>query len=536
MMHKEYDAIIIGLGLNGSWVAKELTESGLNVLALDQGHLLKKNYFKDLPISSEKKTIKDKFYDLKNKIFLNKRDNKKAILLRRWQKIWQTFSEDPFISKFENFQWYRPNVVGGRGHVWGRVSPRFTNREFEAKWTKRNEYKWPFKLKQIKKNYDEVEKILILGGKKNKNGFNNSAKYLRKRSLNIAENELKKKLSKYSDFKNFNVSPVLEYEPGPISPMLDLAIKTKKLKILDNMIVKNLVFNKNNLVNGVKVVNKINLNEKIFRAQIIVLSASPLQSVRILRNSVSNFFPRGVGNSSNLLGKYIFDHIHCFRDIKFDFNKKNFEIHNSETFNPFKPNTESHGFFILPSRKKYTKKSFKNLFSIHGYVSLKEKKLHIDSFGEMIPRKENRIEFDFKNKNIFGLPKPVINFQYNNKEKLMWNSQNQNINKLVNKFYNLSHIKKNKINLNKIKTFKQKKPKAGSSSHEMGGARMGTTIKNSVVNKDGRLWDSPNVIICDASIFPSAGYQNIALTSMALAIKNSRNIIKIKKNGKLTTI
>ena len=61
---------------------------------------------------------------------------------------------------------------------------------------------------------------------------------------------------------------------------------------------------------------------------------------------------------------------------------------------------------------------------------------------------------------------------------------------------------------------------------------MGTTIqnRNSVVNKDGRLWGlSKCDYFCDASIFPSAGYQNIALTSMALAIKNSRNTTKNKK-------
>ena len=71
-MHKEYDAIIVGLGLNGSWAAKELTESGLNVLAIDQGYLLKKNYFNNSPIASDTLTVKDKFFFFKNKIILNK--------------------------------------------------------------------------------------------------------------------------------------------------------------------------------------------------------------------------------------------------------------------------------------------------------------------------------------------------------------------------------------------------------------------------------------------------------------------------------
>ena len=238
-MHKEYDAIIVGLGLNGSWAAKELTESGLNVLAIDQGYLLKKNYFNNSPIASDTLTVKDKFFFFKNKILLNKKQNEDALLLRRWKDLWQKFYNDPFVSKNENFEWYRSNALGGRGHVWGRVSPRFTIREFKAKWLKKTDYKWPFKIEEINKIYKEIEKTLILGGQKNNNGFNNSANYLKKRSFNIVENELKKKLAKISYFNNFNVSPVLEYEPGPLSPMLDLAIKTKKLKIMNNTIVKN---------------------------------------------------------------------------------------------------------------------------------------------------------------------------------------------------------------------------------------------------------------------------------------------------------
>ena len=40
---------------------------------------------------------------------------------------------------------------------------------------------------------------------------------------------------------------------------------------------------------------------------------------------------------------------------------------------------------------------------MQGYISIKQNKLHLDPSGN-VSRKENRIEFDFKNKNKFGLP------------------------------------------------------------------------------------------------------------------------------------
>ena len=90
-MHKEYDAIIVGLGLNGSWAAKELTESGLNVLAIDQGYLLKKNYFNNSPIASDTLTVKDKFFFLKIKFFSIKKQNEDVLLLRRWKDLGKSF-------------------------------------------------------------------------------------------------------------------------------------------------------------------------------------------------------------------------------------------------------------------------------------------------------------------------------------------------------------------------------------------------------------------------------------------------------------
>ena len=56
---------------------------------------------------------------------------------------------------------------------------------------------------------------------------------------------------------------------------------------------------------------------------------------------------------------------------------------------------------------------------------------------------------------------------------------------------------------------------------------MGSDPKNSVVNEYCRLWDSPNVLVCDASNFPSIGYQNPANTSMAITIRACKNISKI---------
>ena len=54
-------------------------------------------------------------------------------------------------------------------------------------------------------------------------------------------------------------------------------------------------------------------------------------------------------------------------------------------------------------------------------------------------------------------------------------------------------------------------------AHLIGGARMGTTPDDSVVDADHRLWNVPNVLIADGSVCPTQGSANPALTIMALS-------------------
>jgi choline dehydrogenase-like flavoprotein len=61
-------------------------------------------------------------------------------------------------------------------------------------------------------------------------------------------------------------------------------------------------------------------------------------------------------------------------------------------------------------------------------------------------------------------------------------------------------------------------------NHELGGARMGTDPKTSVVNGDCRTHDVENLYVLDGSVFPSASEKNPTLTIMALAARAAAHI------------
>ncbi|MGH9207127.1 MAG: GMC oxidoreductase, partial [Acidimicrobiales bacterium] len=54
-------------------------------------------------------------------------------------------------------------------------------------------------------------------------------------------------------------------------------------------------------------------------------------------------------------------------------------------------------------------------------------------------------------------------------------------------------------------------------AHLIGGARMGTSPANSVVDANQRSWAVPNLYLSDGSVCPTQGSANPALTIMALA-------------------
>ena len=62
--------------------------------------------------------------------------------------------------------------------------------------------------------------------------------------------------------------------------------------------------------------------------------------------------------------------------------------------------------------------------------------------------------------------------------------------------------------------------------HLVGTAKMGTSKKNSVVNKFGQCHDAKNLFIIDSSVFPSSSGVNIASTVQAVSLMISDHIKK----------
>ena len=89
---------------------------------------------------------------------------------------------------------------------------------------------------------------------------------------------------------------------------LPAAARTGRFTLVSDAVVSHLLMNEDGKASGVYYVQGTTRNHREARAKIVVLSASALESTRILLNSTSRLFPQGVGNSSGVLGHYLMDH------------------------------------------------------------------------------------------------------------------------------------------------------------------------------------------------------------------------------------
>src|SRR5216117_4107174 len=127
-----FDALIVGSGASGGWVAKELTERGMSVLMLEAGP-------PRLPSRDFTEHVWP--YQLKFRGF----GDQKALLenqpVQRLCYACDEYSHQFFVNDHENpytfpddkpFMWIRGRQVGGKTFCWARESYRYSDNEFKA--------------------------------------------------------------------------------------------------------------------------------------------------------------------------------------------------------------------------------------------------------------------------------------------------------------------------------------------------------------------------------------------------------------------
>ncbi len=550
MSQTVYDALVIGSGAAGSFAAKELTAQGLSVLLLEAGPAVTQKDFdpnrKKAPASSiniwerARATLKGQPIQARA-----------AFFTERFSHFFVNDRKNPYTTpKDAPFLWIRGRQGGGRLHSFGRVLLRWTDDDFKIRSKTGKGVDWPVSYAELAPYYAEVEASLGLYG--NEDGVETlpDGVYAHPAKLTPAEEifktEVEERWPKRHVVSWRYIAPDAERTPKPLRE----ALATGRLTIRHDAIVRRITTDDaGGRATGAEFIDRATGNVEAARAALVVLSASPIESVRLLLNSATARHPHGLANSSGALGRYFMDQLPCLAFGSFS-KAKGWATDDSAPVDPFY--NPSGGIFVPRFGEGDTGRGD---FDYQGSIGRaptpddEPSRLAFFGFGRMLPYADNRITLDAGRKDAWGIPVPHIRCVMGEEEHALLRRQEEVLIDMVRGVGGELEFIGSPTGLREMgrgafpdadpfsrfmfRRWFRKTMCMGAAIHETGGARMGTSRKDSVLNAHNQSWDIPNLLVTDASAFPGSGIAGTTLTVMALTIRACRNIADRYRAGQL---
>ena len=558
MADNVYDAIVVGSGISGGWAAKEFAEKGLKVIMLERGENIEhiKDYVNatkgpwEFPHRGERteKMVED-YPVLKRDYPLNE------INLNYW-----TNEKDCPYTETKRFDWYRGYHVGGRSLMWGRQSYRLSEIDFEANGKEGIGTDWPIRYKDVAPWYDHVEKFIGVSGNRDGLAILPDGHFLPPMEMNVVEKDVAARIKK--EFKGerlmtigrtanltvpHNGRSACQYRNkcwlgcpfgayfSTQSSTLPAAMKTGNLTLRPYSIVTRVIYDKDSKkATGVEVIDAQTKQTYEYKAKVVFLCASSLNSTWVLFNSATDVWEGGLGSSSGELGHNLMDHhFRCGAagtvegyENKYYFGRRanGIYIPRFRNLNGEKRDyVRGFGYQGGASRDGWHRDVAEMNIGAEYKDALTEPgewTISATAFGETLPYHENKITLNKKVKDKWDLPVLDFDCEIKENEKKMRKDMMED----AKEMFEAAGAKN-------VKTYDNGYA-LGMGIHEMGTARMGKDPKSSVLNKNNQLWDAKNVFVTDGGFMASAACQNPSLTYMAMTARAvDFAVSELKKNN-----
>ena len=574
----QWDVIVVGSGAAGGMAAYQLATAGIKVLMLEAGRMLdwRREYrTMEWPYQSMRRTRLppgERAIGVAEYSFLDRPygDNPAFAKYKKLASYaGNTFNRDWVVDEKQHpttgtpYAWVRARVLGGKTNFWGRGALRYGPLQFKAASLDGFDVDWPISYEDVKPYYDKVDRLLGCSGTMEGLDQVPDGVFQRPSKLNCVEVAFKRAIAKMGR----------HYIPGRAGVTTDGVLNKYRVKCMGrgrcgrgcdinanfhsptalvypardtgnltvrpySIVSEVLLDESGGRASGVRVIDAQTREVMDFRARVVVLGAGTLDSTRILLNSKSPRYPDGLGNSSGLLGCYLSEHIMGIRGSGFIPAR----IGTAPTLDDGRPVTpyvprfrnvqDRHPDFIrgyhfqggggcaeypgvaheLPGFGKAFKSSVRKYYPAA---------FGLGGFGEVLPRKENRVLLDRDIKDAWGIPVLKFDYRFGDNELKMAKDMGDTLEEMLTA-----------AGAENIRISREPYP-PGWSIHEIGTARMGADRKTSVTDPYCRLHDVPNVYLADAAPFVSGGTQNTTWSILAMCWRTMDYLKEQMRTGDL---
>lgn len=541
-----HPVVVIGSGASGGMAAWNLTRQGIDVLLLDAG---------------------GKFD--RSKYWTHVQPWEARERAARGEKPPQFFldtKEQPYLTPEQQpFALTRVWGHGGKTNVWGRVSLRLSDLDFKAAARDGWEIPWPIAYADVAPYYDRVEQLIgVCGGTDDSDVLPGSRFLQPPPAPRCGERLLARAMGKLNipvvAGRRANMTrPTNGFPPChhcgncgagcdtasffcSADHLLPAALRTGRLEIRSNAVVGRILTDANGLAKGVQYFDRQTGVEQQVLAKVIVLGASCVDSTRILLNSTSDRHPNGLGNGSDVIGRYLCEQIRLnvtgyLPALAGTPTRNDRGIGGEHIYMPRFNHRPGRGRDYLRGFGAQFWNTGASAVGAHGGseripgfgAALKQeiKRRHpawfeIHPFGEALPYAHNRITVDASKVDRYGLPLLKIDYRVGDNERRMAQHMADTVEEIVKAAGGeLVNYKRADLDAN------------GSAIHEHGTCRMGADPKRSALNAFNQMHEVKNVFVVDGSAFPNATEKNPTLTILALSWRATDRLAEEIKRGNL---
>ena len=556
-----YDAIVVGSGMTGGWAAKELTEKGLNTLVLEAGRMI-------VPEQDYVEHVAP--WQVKFRGMRNRREVEENQPIQSHCYAFDELTAKFFISDKQNpyttepgkpFRWIRGRQVGGRSIMWGRQVYRWSDLDFEANLRQGIAIDWPIRYADIAPWYEYVESFIGISGEKLGLPHLPDSVFQPPMELNCAEVVMRDVMAKkFGAERMLTIGraailtrPLHGRAPchycGPcergcitrsyfsaVNATLPAAKQTGKMTLRPNSVVHSVSFDASTRrATGVHVIDANTRATTEYRAKVIFLCASALESVRILLNSATPEFSTGLANSSGELGHNLMDHVKgggATGIIPGNENRAEVGRRPNGIYVPRFRNLKTterefirgYGYEGGGERDGWERGILNPGFGAEFKKSLRRPgpwRFSFQGYGECLSNHNNYVELDKEQVDAWGIPVLKIHCAWGENEMALRRDMAKSAVEMLEA-----------AGAREIQPFMDDDP-PGFSVHEMGTARMGRDPKTSVLNAHNQAHDIKNLFITDGGAMTSSSCVNPSLTYMALTARACDYAVEQMKKGEL---
>ncbi len=524
----EYDVCIVGAGMAGGISAHELARQGLKVLVLEAGARVAPGRRIELMQAD-----------------LNGEDPWK--LVDPQAEVYSTTGDHEYP-----LEGSRMRAVGGSTHHWGGLAYRMHASDFRLKSTHGIGEDWPLSYDDLEPFYGQAERELgVAGGTGDPFASPRSTEFplpafpfsyadttlvkptCDKLGIGIHTIPYARNSAPYQGrpacqaFGMCHVCPIEAMYNGGVH--VRLAEATGRVEVRGNCTVLRLNPVSPTRLGSVTYADPAGTRREV-TAHLFVLAAHTIESIRLLLLSRSSGFPNGLANRSGTVGRYFMEHFGSgmagvvgqpLYPQRIGFNTAHsLQYHDTPErarIGAIKLTFASGG--LSPAREaaasgRWGREVKKHVRAVYGRT------IAVVANVEQLPHADNWIGLDRRLVDRFGDPAPEIHLSVGLYER-------RTLRRARDICVRILRAAGARIPLSQYRKYLTNEHHR--IAHHMGGCRMGTEPRESVVDPTLKAHDLDNLFVLGSSVFPTGGVVNPTLTIAALALRATSSILTARR-------